>query len=357
LDEHIANAARIAAANLVATSAPAILDELGAALWPLDGPFSRDELTRSQVLAHAPEILDRAHEELAAAAPPAQHRLATQTGIIHADAGLDPDESSRAADILFRTVICHVGAQLGAEHAIQQVVLVALALHTVLARAERIAADTHLGLLLDQVHHAQVEERRRISRELHDHIANGIGVAQRDLELFEIYRLTDPDRALVRARDAQRRLADAMETVRLAIGELRLVEPIESLEKGLRLFLESAADPQLERQVKVNGDERWIPAWTRDESFLIIRESLRNVIAHSGAARVVVRVDIKPDELRTSVVDNGRGFDLAAECFGGTGLLSMRERAALLGGSLTLNSLPGVGTHVRLRVPLAGEQV
>jgi signal transduction histidine kinase len=230
--------------------------------------------------------------------------------------------------------------------------MTSLTLHEVLARALRTAADSYVSVLLNRVHQAQVEERRRISRELHDQIGNGVAVAQRDLELYEIHRLSDPDRAVARVERARRGLTETMEAVRQAISDLRLVEPLESLEKALRLFLEESADPDLIRHVEVNGDEAWAPTETIEETFLIVREALRNTIAHADARQILVRIDISPDELRASVVDDGQGFDPTRTRSGGTGLLSMRERAALLNGTLALSSVPGRGTHVALRVPL-----
>jgi signal transduction histidine kinase len=170
--------------------------------------------------------------------------------------------------------------------------------------------------------------------------------------LFEIYRQTDPDRAMARVVAARCGLVATLDAVRLTISELRRIEPIESLEKALKLFLDSSAGPDLTPFVEVNGDETRVATETVEEVYLILRESLRNTIAHARARHVRVRVDIGPDELLASTVDDGRGFDPAARRIDGTGLISMRERTALLGGSMTLDSAPGLGTHVEIRVPL-----
>jgi signal transduction histidine kinase len=98
----------------------------------------------------------------------------------------------------------------------------------------------------------------------------------------------------------------------------------------------------------------WATPEVIEEVFLIIREALRNVVAHAQAERVLVRVDVAPDVLRASVVDDGRGFQPTDPGQGGTGVLSMRERAAMLGGTLTISSRSGQGTRLDLVVPLTG---
>ena len=242
-----------------------------------------------------------------------------------------------AQEILFETALRAEGERLGVPGA-GRLGPVALRLHHALVHAEAAAARARVGALLDRLHDAQAAERRRLSRNLHDHVAHDIGVAQRDLELSEIYRQTDPRRALARAGEARRRLADALESVRRAIGDLRIVEPAASLEHALSTFLERCADPGLTWRVEVRGDEACAPPATIEEVFVIVRESLRNVLLHATAARVEVHVDVTPERLRASVVDDGRGFDPDGTRSGGTGLLSMRERAALLGGSMTFAS-------------------
>jgi signal transduction histidine kinase len=156
-------------------------------------------------------------------------------------------------------------------------------------------------------------------------------------------------------RSAQQTLGETIEVVRQAISDLRLVEPMESLEKAIKLFLEEATGPNLISHVEVNGDEVWAAPEVIEEVFLIVREGLRNVVAHAHAERVLVRVDVAPDDLRASVVDDGRGFQPSeAGGHGGTGVLSMRERAAMLGGMLTISSRNGQGTRLELLVPLTG---
>jgi signal transduction histidine kinase len=355
VDDRLRGAFLIEVANLLTASVPAILEEFEQTLRSVGSQLLDDEFTRAQVLAHCRELVEKTAQEIHGQLEPEIHySLAYEIGATRAITGLHPNESLRASDALFRAVVMCFSRRASGERASEQITTVALTLHNVMARALRIAAESYVGVLLSRVHLAQVEERRRISRELHDHIGNGIGVAQRDLELFDIYRQSDPERALRRIASARRNLVETMEAVRLTIHELRLSEPMEGLEKSIKLFLETSADPGLNRHVEVNGDETWASPQALEEVFLIIREALRNTIAHAGAQRVRIRVDITPDELHALVVDDGQGFDTAAGSRGGAGLLSMRERAALLGGAFMLSSAPGRGTRIDLRVPLRG---
>ena len=85
----------------------------------------------------------------------------------------------------------------------------------------------------------------------------------------------------------------------------------------------------------------------------IIQEALTNVRRHSGAKKITVSLEMNGYDLITEVSDDGRGFE--PETSPGVGLGSMRERAALSGGELEIESSVGRGTNVRLRVPLSGE--
>jgi signal transduction histidine kinase len=91
--------------------------------------------------------------------------------------------------------------------------------------------------------------------------------------------------------------------------------------------------------------------------FRIVQEALNNIAKHSGATEAEVRLEVGDDRLDVTVADNGRGFApqrLTGAPAGarGLGLLGMRERAGLIGGEFSVDSVIGHGTTVRLRVPL-----
>jgi signal transduction histidine kinase len=95
----------------------------------------------------------------------------------------------------------------------------------------------------------------------------------------------------------------------------------------------------------------------RRHLLLFFKEAINNVERHAECSSVSLKITIGRNELRAQVRDNGRGFiapaaERSADSNEGHGLKNMRERAAQLGGSLTIHSLPGVGTTLELTVPL-----
>jgi signal transduction histidine kinase len=92
--------------------------------------------------------------------------------------------------------------------------------------------------------------------------------------------------------------------------------------------------------------------------FRLTQEALTNVVRHAHADHVDVVLAFEPDSLRLDVTDDGIGFDARQVSTASTsiGLIGMRERTQLIGGTLTLRSRPGEGSHVTVTVPLEGRQ-
>jgi signal transduction histidine kinase len=188
---------------------------------------------------------------------------------------------------------------------------------------------------------AQADERRRISRELHDRVAHAILVAFRNLELVELYEERDPERARAKREAAKASARRALEATRDLCRELREPRP--------------SAAPGRAAPVPGRGDESLLPAPAGDELFLILREAVRNAAAHSGARRIAVELEVVREGVTAVVEDDGRGLEPErANASGGTGLASMEERASLLGGTFGLSSSPGRGTRVEVAVPPPG---
>jgi len=96
-------------------------------------------------------------------------------------------------------------------------------------------------------------------------------------------------------------------------------------------------------------------AGIRRQIFLIFKEALHNIARHSGCTEVEIGFHSEKGWLSLSVVDNGEGFNMA-QAHPGHGLASMKQRAQQLGGHLTVDTAPGRGTAIRLRVPI-GQQL
>ncbi|GAA3343120.1 histidine kinase [Amorphoplanes nipponensis] len=336
-------------------STSSILAGYERALQQQGSPLLSTAATRSQILSHARQLLDDLVDELYGRhAETARRTLATELGSSRAEAGIYPGVSLRAAGMLFDVVMCSVDRQAGPQGASAQAMLaVALGMNRVLIRALGAAADSYAALLLDRIHGAHVEERKRISRELHDRVGHGVSLAYRNLELYEIYQAKRPIQARSCVATAQESLRETLDAVRDLISDLRVAEPPDGLEKALRSFLETEPRSRTDVRLHVTGDEHWASPEVRDEVFLIVREALRNVLAHAGADVALVRVQISPGELRATVRDDGQGFQPSAVDSSHAGIVSMRERAGLLGGALSVASSPGQGTTIELLLPLA----
>ena len=146
------------------------------------------------------------------------------------------------------------------------------------------------------------------------------------------------------------------ETARVArdlAGELRDVGSSEGLHVALENLLRASVEREVEYEVSVKGDDQSLSSHVRDQLYLILREGIRNAVTHSGSDRVEVTIDISPEEARASVADYGRGFEFNGHFpEGGVGLRSMKERSALLAGTLEVTSETGKGTLAVVRIPL-----
>jgi len=209
---------------------------------------------------------------------------------------------------------------------------------------------------------AEAAERERISRELHDRVAHSIAVAHQSLELHAALAESAPERAAEKLDLARETTRRALEQTRALSAELKRLQE-EELAGGMEaafktLLAESYVPDGVAVDLSFSGEESAIPKPVDLQVYLAIREALRNAVRHSGCSRIGITLRVRDREVYGCVEDDGEGFD--PETVGkatpswGVGLRSMRERAEMLGGSLRVNSSPGVGTRVELRVPLDG---
>jgi len=196
---------------------------------------------------------------------------------------------------------------------------------------------------------ASEEERRRIGRELHDEISQLLTVVQ-----LSLGRLGE-DPAELEA--TLRHLSSAQEELHRVIHDLR---PSVLDDLGLASALEWYATHRLEPaglEVSLEVDELpALPGEVETTTFRIYQEIVTNILKHAQAERVAIELDVRQDQdgvarLVLAVEDDGVGFT-GEPGGGGMGLVGMRERAALVGGTLRVDSEPGMGTRVVLEVPL-----
>jgi signal transduction histidine kinase len=205
---------------------------------------------------------------------------------------------------------------------------------------------------------AEEDQRRRLSRELHDEplqlflhlarrleslggvpgvpeaVAGGLGEAR-------LQALDAADRLRILARDLR---PPALDQLGLVAALSSLVADIED-EAGLAVKL------------RVIGTECRLASDAELGAFRIAQEAMRNSLRHAGASQLLVTVEFGANELALTVADDGRGFNpesLGEHGSGHLGLLGMSERTRLLGGHLQVRSAPGQGTVVEAAVPLDG---
>jgi signal transduction histidine kinase len=153
------------------------------------------------------------------------------------------------------------------------------------------------------------EERRRLSRELHDRVAHDMALVHQSLELYGALKMSDPQRAEARMELARETVKEALHSTRNLSMELRQPEVRGSLEAALSHLWRDLVPPEIGADLSVRGDEAPVPPEARNQLFLILREAVRNAVAHSGCGKVVVSLDISPEKVVGQVEDNGRGFD------------------------------------------------
>jgi two-component system, NarL family, sensor kinase len=199
---------------------------------------------------------------------------------------------------------------------------------------------------------AQELERRRLAGEIHD------GISQRLVSLW--YHLLAAEDAVGEPDAVQRELDKAKELATAALGEARAaisgLRPFVLDDLGLGPGLESLGRSLADLEVEVDVEPVELPPHVEVALYRIAQEALQNVVKHADARSVLVRLASADDGVRLVVSDDGQGFDedtvAGAEDRHSYGLVGIRERAELIGASLTLTSRPGTGTAVEVLVPI-----
>jgi signal transduction histidine kinase len=203
---------------------------------------------------------------------------------------------------------------------------------------------------------AQEEERSRIARELHDDLSQRLALLS--IELEQVSQLIPARQSNLRSR-MQDLWATAQE---ISVEVHRLSHQLHpsklehlGLVSAVRSFCEEL---DARRGIRINFSSRGVPAdLPKDVAlcvFRVVQESLRNVVKHSGAQEARVVLGMSGRTMQLSVSDSGAGFDVdSATHKKGLGLISMGERLRLVGGSITIRSLPSRGTRLEIQIPLA----
>lgn len=227
----------------------------------------------------------------------------------------------------------------------------------------RSSRDASRRRVVEGIVRAQEEERRRVSRELHDAVGQLLTALSVEVRALE----SRPE--AVPVRDDLRRLRQLTETAIAETSQLahRLRPPalddlgfVAALEGFVRSFSRVHG---VETDVFVRGmseGSRLSPA-IETALYRAAQEALTNVARHAAAVTASIVLDRGPDRVRMIVEDDGRGFELDLETGlakdgGGLGLAGMRERAQLLGGEVRIETRPGAGTTLSFTLPLETEE-
>jgi PAS domain S-box-containing protein len=224
---------------------------------------------------------------------------------------------------------------------------------------ELLRSREQLRALAAAVDRAREAERAHIAREIHDELSQALTGLKMDVAWLA--RRLGGDAAVVRRLEATNRLIDStVETTRCIAAELRpgVLDDL-GLAAAVRWQVREFADRTgLDCSVSIAtdnilpvGDPRAITV------FRVLQEALTNVARHAEASRVEVNLAASEQEVVLAVADNGRGVETRARSRSGFGIVGMRERARAWKGRVEIESAPGKGTVVRLRLPLGDGEV
>ncbi|MDD5082163.1 MAG: sensor histidine kinase [Dehalococcoidales bacterium] len=196
------------------------------------------------------------------------------------------------------------------------------------------------------------EERRRLSRDMHDGVAQTLGIVRWRVELLQktiaegnvTQAIKDAAEIKAMVEGAQRETREVIDQLRTTIGDSQGFVP--TLAQYATEFTQNYG---IKCELRMADGEVSLPTLAEVELLYVAQEALTNVRKHAAASRVELSFKTRGDTAEMVISDNGRGFDPAGRSQG-YGMAVMRERIKSIGGELTVNSSPGRGTEIRVRL-------
>jgi signal transduction histidine kinase len=231
-----------------------------------------------------------------------------------------------------------------------------------IGRRLRIRAERAAQLEREQAAEARraiAEERTRIARELHDVVAHRVSLMTVQAGAAKTIAADDPESASQAMHEVEKAGRQALDELRHLLGVLRPEADVEALgpQPGLAdvpRLVERFRAAGLDVSLAMEGAQIDLPARVDLSAYRIAQEALTNVLKHAGpSARTEVRLSTDNHHVAIEVLDNGRGGTILPGS--GHGIVGMRERASLLGGSLHAGPRPGGGFQVVARLPVRDE--
>ncbi len=278
----------------------------------------------------AEEALQQAHDDLEARVEARTHQLATvnQSLITEIAERKETERSLRASEAMLQA----------RERQLQQ-------------------NQEDLRALAGQLLTAQEEDRRRISRDLHDDVNQRLAMLTMDLRQMEKTPFTDPDHQRTEIRRVSERLTAVSDDVRRMAYRFHpsILDDLGLVKALRRLVDDFSAQTGIKSTYAYNDPVGSLPDEVTICIFRVVQESLSNIARHARASHVEVELSCEEQEVDLCIEDDGVGFDVKQSSTPGghLGLLSMKERARLAKGALEVTSTPGHGTRIRVEIPLA----
>lgn len=204
--------------------------------------------------------------------------------------------------------------------------------------------------LLDRIITAQEDERRRIARELHDETSQAITSL-----IVGLRALEEAHPEVAEQSSALRQLAaSTLSEIHNLILELRprVLDELGLVPALRRYVADFSHKYGIPVEFQLVGHETRLPLRVENCLYRVVQEALTNVARHSGARTASVVLDLRPQQASVLIEDDGQGFDPETIGSRSLGIVGMRERTALLDGTLQIESSPGAGTTVFVKIPL-----
>ena len=239
---------------------------------------------------------------------------------------------------------------------------VAVSLQNSLLLQELLDKSARLQELIQETTTAQEEERMRIARELHDGLAPYFLDIMYKIEAMQSEIERNPS-ITVSLDEVQEKAREGLRDMRQVISDLRPSSlDVLGLEKSLASYVERfGVENDLEVEFSTSGPLNGLDSLAEVTMFRVAQEALSNVARHARADRVSVSLQSNNGYLEMTVEDDGAGFverEMREKMLMGEslGIKGMRERAELLRGSLSIHTRPGMGTSLRIGIPIIEEQ-
>ena len=215
------------------------------------------------------------------------------------------------------------------------------------------------GELLGRLIRAQEDERKRIARELHDDLGQVLSGLSLQIETIRRLITTDPERALTQLELARELVANTSRQMYDLILALRpsILDDL-GLAAAIRNYAEQTlAGAGIHYELDASGLSERLPPEVETSLYRSFQEAINNILRHSGAAHVSIRLSKVGSTFGGEIADDGQGFDLAEIQLAGAdprglGLLGMQERITQCGGQLQTITSPGKGTRLIIQIPL-----